>query len=198
MSILGWVHATFYNCHQFDAMNYMLDDIVLARMMTALDLGGYALSWWVIWKWQWLWTTSSVYGACTHLFSFYHWGLFQCSYLQGNTTHYLPFTPRWPRSLTFHEGVCQYLIFDETPPSTPGVDSYDQEFLHTVYLYDQGSSEVPVPDNQEYLCIQKNIQVPGHTVCYTTNGSVTFNKYATYNIPDINEPCAYRDSYFYF
>ena len=37
-SILGRVHAAFFNCHQFDAMTYMLDEIALARMMTALDL----------------------------------------------------------------------------------------------------------------------------------------------------------------
>ena len=38
MSILGRVHAAFLNCHQFNAMTYMPDEIVLARMMTTLDL----------------------------------------------------------------------------------------------------------------------------------------------------------------
>ena len=38
MSIIGRVHAAFFNCHQFDAMTYMADEIVLARMMTTLDL----------------------------------------------------------------------------------------------------------------------------------------------------------------
>ena len=37
-SILGRFHAAFFNCHQFDAMIYMPDGIVLARMMTALGL----------------------------------------------------------------------------------------------------------------------------------------------------------------
>ena len=37
-SILGRVHAVFFNCHQFDAMTYMPNEIVLTRMMTALDL----------------------------------------------------------------------------------------------------------------------------------------------------------------
>ena len=38
MSILGRVHAAFFNCHQFDAMTYMPDEVVLASRMTALDL----------------------------------------------------------------------------------------------------------------------------------------------------------------
>ena len=38
MCILGRVHAAFFNCHQFDAMPYMPDQIIWARMMTALDL----------------------------------------------------------------------------------------------------------------------------------------------------------------
>ena len=37
-SIPGRVHAAFFNCHQFDAMTYMPDEIFLARIMTALDL----------------------------------------------------------------------------------------------------------------------------------------------------------------
>ena len=37
-SILGRVHAAFFNCYQFSAMTYMPNEIVLARMMTALDL----------------------------------------------------------------------------------------------------------------------------------------------------------------
>ena len=37
-SILGRVHAAFSNHHQFDAMTYMPDEIVLARMLTPLDL----------------------------------------------------------------------------------------------------------------------------------------------------------------
>ena len=38
MSILGRVHAAFFNSHQIEAMIYMPDEIILARMMTALDL----------------------------------------------------------------------------------------------------------------------------------------------------------------
>ena len=37
-SILGRVHAAFFNSHQIDTMIYMLDEIVLARLMTVMDL----------------------------------------------------------------------------------------------------------------------------------------------------------------
>ena len=37
-SILGRVHVAFCNSHQSEAMIYMLDEIILARMITALDL----------------------------------------------------------------------------------------------------------------------------------------------------------------
>ena len=38
VSILWRVHASFFNCCKFDAMTYMPDEIVLAGMMTMLDL----------------------------------------------------------------------------------------------------------------------------------------------------------------
>ena len=38
MTILGRVYADFLNYHQFNEMCHMPDEIVLARMMTALDL----------------------------------------------------------------------------------------------------------------------------------------------------------------
>ena len=37
-SILERVHEAFLNYHQFHALAYMLDEIILVRMMTALDL----------------------------------------------------------------------------------------------------------------------------------------------------------------
>ena len=37
-SVFGRVHAAFFNHIQFDGMTNMLDEIVLAKMMTALDL----------------------------------------------------------------------------------------------------------------------------------------------------------------
>ena len=36
-SILGKVHTSFFNHHQLSAVTYMPDEIVLARMITAID-----------------------------------------------------------------------------------------------------------------------------------------------------------------
>ena len=36
--ILGRVHTAFFNCYLFNKMTHMPDEIVLARIMTALDL----------------------------------------------------------------------------------------------------------------------------------------------------------------
>ena len=38
MSILGRVHAAFFTNHQMSEMFFILDEIILGRMMTALDL----------------------------------------------------------------------------------------------------------------------------------------------------------------
>ena len=38
ISILERVHKAFFNSHQFHAMDYMPEEIILARVMTALDL----------------------------------------------------------------------------------------------------------------------------------------------------------------
>ena len=38
MAILGRVYAAFFNYHQFNEMTSMPDEIVLARIMTTLDL----------------------------------------------------------------------------------------------------------------------------------------------------------------
>ena len=38
MLILGRVHAAFFNYHKFNEMTHIPDEIVLARIMTALDL----------------------------------------------------------------------------------------------------------------------------------------------------------------
>ena len=46
-AVIGSVHATFFTSHQIQEMIYMLDEIILARMMTAMYLEfleGYALS----------------------------------------------------------------------------------------------------------------------------------------------------------
>ena len=38
MSVLDRVHVAFFNCHQFETMIYIADDIVLARMLPTLGL----------------------------------------------------------------------------------------------------------------------------------------------------------------
>ena len=38
MSVFERVHAAFFISHQVEAMMYMLNEIILARMMTTLDL----------------------------------------------------------------------------------------------------------------------------------------------------------------
>ena len=47
-----------------------------------------------------------------------------------------PFTPRYPRSLPFCEGVCQCLTFNETHPLMPEEGSEDEEDLPTGDLDD--------------------------------------------------------------
>ena len=55
--------------------------------------------------------------------------------------------------LSFCEGACWQLTFDETPLPMPKVDSEDEEYLLTADLV---WSKEPVPDSREYLCIHGN------------------------------------------
>ena len=130
MSIFGRVHAAFFNHHQLDAMTYMPDENVLARMMTALELEfekvmhyhneGYK--------------SDNDYGLpaqvmrplCIHSVSTTEASLNLADYKEAQLT-ISPFTPRWLRSLPFCEGVHQNLTFNETPPPTPEVDSDDDD-----------------------------------------------------------------------
>ena len=66
-----------------------------------------------------------------------------------------PYTPRWPRSLPFHEGVCWHLTFNGMPPPMPDEDSKDEEYLPAVDLDDLVWSKDTVPDSHEYLCIHE-------------------------------------------
>ena len=69
-----------------------------------------------------------------------------------------PFMPRWPRDeLPFHQGVHHCLTFDETPP--PEVDSDDEEYFPTADFDDPVWSEEPVADSQKHLCIDQ-IPIP--------------------------------------
>ena len=55
--------------------------------------------------------------------------------------------------MPFHEGVLQCVMFDDTPLSTPEVDSNNEEYLPTADLDNLVWSEEPVPNNWEYMCI---------------------------------------------
>ena len=67
-----------------------------------------------------------------------------------------PFTPRCPRNLSFWEGVCWCLHFDEMPLMMPETDSDDdKEPLPTADLENPAWDEELVPDNREYLCIHE-------------------------------------------
>ena len=129
ISILGRVHAAFFNSHQREAMIYMLDNITLARMMTALDLElekamhyhdeGYE--------------SDNDYGLPPYTmrpvcicsvftteasFNLAEYNLTPCTIS--------PFIPRWPRSLPFHEGIYWHPTFDEMPPLMLELDSDDE------------------------------------------------------------------------
>ena len=133
-SILGRVHAAFFNSHQAKAMIYMPNEIVLARMMITLDLEfekkkTYALPVQGIWEWQQLWTPTSGYEACLHLFSFYHWGLLCPSWIHGDTMHYLPLHPKTTQKLAilWRDLLTPIIWWDALPK--PEVDSDDGEYL---------------------------------------------------------------------
>ena len=71
-----------------------------------------------------------------------------------------PFTSRWPRDkLPFHQGVFQYLTFDETTP--PEMDSNgEEEDFQTADLDDPVWSEEPIPISCQQLWIH---QILHHT-----------------------------------
>ena len=119
MSFLSKVHIAFFNYHLFNDMTHMPDEIVLARIMTSLDLeferalhyhdkgyesdNDYGLPAQVM-------RPVHVYSVSTTEASF------KPTDYKGTQCTISPFTPRWPRDgLPFHQGVCQCLMFDKTP-----------------------------------------------------------------------------------
>ena len=154
-SILERVHKAFFNYYQVQAMNYMLFKIILARIMTTLDLEfeiafhnhekGYK--------------SNNDYGLppqITRPIHIYSVFTTEASFNPADFTiaqHPISlFTPRHPRSLPFCKGVHQHLTFNETPPLMPETD-YDEEALPTADLDDPVWEEELVPDSREYLCI---------------------------------------------
>ena len=120
--ILGRVHVAFFNYHHFNKMTHMSDQIVLARIMTALDLEfevahdkGYE--------------SDNDYGLPTQVMRPVHVYSVSTTDASFNPASYKvaqcpisPFTPRQPRDeLPFHQGVHFHITFDETPPPRSGL-----------------------------------------------------------------------------
>ena len=136
----------------------MQDEIILARMMTALDLEfekamhyhdeGYG--------------SDKGYGSLSlvmrpvYIYSaFATEASFNMPEYKLTPCTISPFMPRRPRSLPFCEGVCQCLTFHKTAPLTLERNSNDEEYLLSVDLDDQVWSEEPLLDSYEHLCIHK-------------------------------------------
>ena len=150
-AILSRVHAAFFCYHQFNEMTNTPDEVVLARIIIALDLefervlhNDYGLAGQVmrpvhVYS---VWTTEASFNPADY---------------KGAQYPISPFTKRGPRDeLPFHQGVCKCLTFDETLP--PEEDSDDEEYFPTGNLDDLVWSEEAVPNSQKHLCI---LQIPG-------------------------------------
>ena len=137
-SILEKVLLAFFNYYQFNAMTQMPHNIILARMMTTLDME---------FKRAWHYhnegyKSDSDYGLppqITRPIHMYSAFTTEASFdLADFTTaqHPIsPFTPRHPRSLPLWGGVCWYLTFNKTAPLMPETDSEDdKELLPTADL----------------------------------------------------------------
>ena len=129
----------------------MLDEIILARMMTSLDSEfekamhyhneGYE--------------SDNNHGLPpqvirpVHVYSVFTTG---ASFILAECKETQPtISPFKCNSLPFCEGVCQCLTFDEVPPPVTKVDSDNEEYLLSAQLDDPMWSKELVPDSQEYL-----------------------------------------------
>ena len=134
-AILGRVHTAFFNYHYFSKITNMPDEIVLASIMTVLDLEferalhyhneGYG--------------SDSDYGlpgpvmrpVCIYLVSTTEASFNHTDY-KGAQFPTFPFTPRWPRDkLPFHQGVCQCLIIWWDTPTRNGLRWWRRGFPHS-------------------------------------------------------------------
>ena len=126
-SMLERFHKAFFDYYQFDAMTYMPDEIILARMMTTLDLefkralhyqdegfdsnNDCELPPWI---------TRPIY----MYFIFTIEASFNLADLTKAKQRISPFTSRHPRS---QEGVCRHLTFNEIIPPMPKTDHEDDK-----------------------------------------------------------------------
>ena len=168
-SILDRVHAAFFNYQQFNEMTNMLHEIILARIMTDLDLEfkralhyhneGYESD-----NDYWL-PTQVMRPVYVYSISTTEASLNPADY-KGTQCPMSAFTPRWPRDeLPFCQGVCWCLTYHETP--TPEVDSDDEEYLPTYDLDYPAWSKEHVPNNQKYPCIH---QIPRPAIPTQSSG----------------------------
>ena len=157
-SILEKVHKAFFNYYQINAMTYMLDEIILARMMTALDLEFERALHYHGERYE----SYNDYGLppqitrpiCCNQYLHQRSPLTQLTPPQPSTQSHP--SPRCPRSLPFREGVCWCLTFHKIPLPMPETYSEDdEEPLSTADLDDWVWDEDLVPDSREYLCIHE-------------------------------------------
>ena len=150
---------TRFNYYQFHAMANMPDEIVLARMMTALDLGFERTLHYHDKEYE----SDNDYGLPPHITRPVHIysvfsaeASFNLAYYTTAQSQLSPFILRCPRGLPFWKGVHQHLTFDETPLPALAADSEDkEEDLPMAELDDTMWDEEPVPDRREYLCIHE-------------------------------------------
>ena len=177
-SILGRFHAVFFNCHQSKAVTYMLDEIVLVRMMTALDLEfekamhyhdeGYESD-----------TDCGFQPQVTRPIDIYSVFTTEASFdlaeLTTSQCPISPFNPRSPSSLPFWEGVCQHLTFEEMLPPTEE-NSEDEEDLPTVDIGYPVWSEEPYQTARSICVYMKYLdQQPyptSHPTTHTSNPTI--------------------------
>ena len=107
MSILGRLHAVFFNYYQFNEMTHMPDDIVLARIMTALDLEFEMALYYLDEEYK----SDNDYGLpCQVMMPVHVYSITETSFnptdYKGAQCPISPFTPRQPRDkLPFYQGV---------------------------------------------------------------------------------------------
>ena len=117
-SILERVHKAFFNYYEFNAMTYMPDEIILARMMTTLDLEFKR----TLHYHDEVYKSNNDYGLSPQITRPIHvYSVFttETSFNPADfttTQHPIsPFTHRHPTSLPFREGVCQHLTSIKCP-----------------------------------------------------------------------------------
>ena len=138
-------------------MTYILDEIILARMMTTLDLKSKRALYYHDKGYEkhndygfpaWITRPISVYSIITTEASF---DLADFTTAQHPIS---PFTPKCPRSLPFWEGICWCQTFDKMPTQMPETDSEDEkEPLPTADPDAPVWNEEPVSDSREYIYI---------------------------------------------